>query len=61
MLREQTIQFLECTVVFLLLTNALSVFAATYAIWVANGFAHKREEFTAAVQRKAGVLLRRTA
>jgi hypothetical protein len=60
MLREHTIQFLECTIVFLLLTNALSVVAATYAIWVANGFAGKRE-LTAAVQRKAETMLRRTA
>jgi hypothetical protein len=59
MLREQTIQFLEYTIVFLLLTNALSVAAATYAIWVANGFAGKRRELTAAVQRKAEGLLSR--
>lgn len=59
MLREHTIQFLECTIVFLLLTNALSVVAATYAIWVANGFAGKRDELTRAVQRKAEGLLRR--
>ena len=59
MLREQTIQFLECTIVFLLLTNALSVIAATYAIWVANGFSGKRQELTAAVHRKSEGLLRR--
>jgi len=59
MLREHTIQFLECTIVFLLLTNALSVIAATYAIWIANGFSDKRHELTAAVQRKAEGLLRR--
>jgi hypothetical protein len=61
MLREHTIQFLECTIVFLLLTNAMSVAAATYAIWVANGFAGKRRELTAAVQRKAETMLRRPA
>jgi hypothetical protein len=61
MLREQTIQFLECTIVFLLLTNALSVVAATYAIWVANGFAGKGRELTAVVQRKAETMLRRPA
>jgi hypothetical protein len=59
MLREHTIQFLECTIVFLLLTNALSVVAATYAIWVANGFAGQRRELTATVQRKAETMLRR--
>ena len=36
MLREQTINFLEATVVFLLLTNALSIFAATWAIYLAS-------------------------
>jgi hypothetical protein len=59
MFRDQTIQFLECTIVFLLLTNALSVVAATYAIWIANGFTEKRQELTSAVQRKADALLRR--
>jgi len=61
MLREQTIQFLECTVVFLLLTNALSIVAATYAIWVANGLPGKRGEPRAAVSRKADAPLRRAA
>ncbi len=61
MLRDQTIQFLECTIVFLLLTNALSVAAATYAIRVANGFAGKRRELTAAVPRKAETMPRRPA
>jgi len=61
MLREHTIQFLECTIVFLLLTNALSVVAATYAIWVAHGFADKRRELTAVIQRKAETILRRPA
>jgi hypothetical protein len=61
MLREHTIQFLECTIVFLLLTNALSVAAATYAIWIANGFAGKRRELTAVVQRKGEAMLRRPA
>jgi hypothetical protein len=61
MLREHTIQFLESTIVFLLLTNAISVVAATYAIWVANGFADRRRELTAAVQRKAETMLRRPA
>jgi hypothetical protein len=61
MLRDQTIQFLECTIVFLLLTNALSVMAATYAIWIANGFADKRQELATAVHHKADALLRRAA
>ncbi len=37
MMREQFINFLEATVVFLLLTNALGVFAAAYAISLAHG------------------------
>jgi hypothetical protein len=36
MLREQMINFLETTVVFLLLTNALSICAATWAIYLAS-------------------------
>src|SRR5712671_1119944 len=36
MMREQFINFLEATVVFLLLTNALGVFAAAYAISLAH-------------------------
>ena len=36
MIREQMIGFLEATVVFLLLTNALSIFAATWAIYLAS-------------------------
>jgi len=61
MLRDQTIQFLQSTIVFLLLTNALSVAAATYAIWLANGFAGKRRELSAAVRHKADTILRRPA
>jgi hypothetical protein len=36
MLREQMINFLEATVVFLLLTNAMSICAATWAIYLAG-------------------------
>ena len=36
MLREQTISFLEATVVFLLLTNAVSILAAAWAIHIAT-------------------------
>ena len=35
MLREQMISFLEATVIFLLLTNALSISAAAWAIYLA--------------------------
>ena len=59
MLREHTIQFLECTVVFLLLTNALSVIASAYAIWMASLPADKRRGAAIAIQRKADQWLRR--
>ena len=36
MLRDQVINFLEAAVVFLMLTNVLSVAAATYALAVAH-------------------------
>jgi hypothetical protein len=38
MLQEQMINFLEATIIFLLMTNAVSVFAATYAIRIAKQF-----------------------
>ncbi len=53
MLREQMITFLETTVIFLLLTNAISVFAATYAITVATGASRRSREAGAVVARKA--------
>ena len=37
MFREQMINFLESAVVFLLITNALSIAATTYAIQLLNG------------------------
>jgi hypothetical protein len=44
MLREQMINFLQAAVVFLLVTNALSIAATLYAIQLLNGFgATKRE------------------
>ena len=37
MLREQVITFLETTVIFLLLTNAVSIIVAAYAVSIAIG------------------------
>ena len=37
MLREQVITFLESTVIFLLLTNAVSIIVAAYAVSIAIG------------------------
>ncbi len=53
MLRDQMITFLETTVIFLLLTNAVSAFAAAYAIAVANGAGRKGDVPTGAVVRRA--------
>lgn len=59
MIREQMINFLQTVVVFLLLTNALSVVAATWAIRVATGSAQKRAGITAAAERMIGAVLGR--
>ena len=44
MFREQMINFLEAAVVFLMVTNALSIAAATYAIRLLNGFGGAKRE-----------------
>jgi hypothetical protein len=59
MAREQMTNFLESLVVFLLLTNVLSAFAATYAIWGANGFLVRKRQWFAATKRRDDALLRR--
>jgi hypothetical protein len=60
MFREQMINFLQAVIVFLLMTNAVSAFAAMYAIWTASSSAHK-QELGAAVGRKVNAMLGRTA
>ena len=42
--REQMINFLEAAVVFLLVTNALSIAATTWAIQLLNGFRDAKQE-----------------
>lgn len=61
MFREQMINFLEAAVLFLLITNALSVAAATYAIRVMRAFVPAGREAGSAVARKIDALLRRAA
>ena len=57
MLRDQMITFLETTVIFLLLTNAISIFAAAYAIAVATGAERRgREAGAVLAQRATGAL-----
>jgi hypothetical protein len=57
MLREQTITFLACTIIFLLLTNAGSVAAAAYAVSVATGLKTRQREAKALVTSKANAVL----
>ena len=57
MLREHTIQFLECTIIFLLLTNAVSVAAAAYAITVASGRNAREREAKVLATTKANAVL----
>jgi hypothetical protein len=57
MLRDQIITFLQATVIFLLLTNAVSVAAAAYAIAVATGLNNRRREAKAMVADKANAVL----
>ena len=57
MLRDQMITFLQATVIFLLLTNAVSVAAAAYAIAIATGLNNRRREAKAMVVNKANAVL----
>ena len=57
MLRDQVITFLEATVIFLLLTNAVSVAAAAYAIAVATGLNNRRRDAKALVVNKTNAVL----
>jgi hypothetical protein len=58
-MRDQLVTFLETAVVFLLLTNALSIATAAYAISVANGLAHGTEGVRAMALEKTQALLAR--
>ncbi len=58
MFRQEMFNFLQATIIFLLLTNAVSALAAMYAIWVANGSA-PGQELTGALARKARAVINR--
>jgi hypothetical protein len=60
MFREQMINFLQTTVVFLLLTNAASVVVAAYAVRIAKALASGHAPRNAA-ERKLDALLLRAA
>ena len=57
MLGDHVVISLEATIIFLLLTNAVSVAAATYAISVASGLNNRRREAKALVVNKANAVL----
>jgi hypothetical protein len=60
MFHDQMINFLEAAVVFLLLTNAISVLAASYAMRLLHGFTSGKREPTL-LERKLGLILDRSA
>ena len=57
MLHDQVITSLEATIIFLLLTNALSVAAAAYAITVASGLSARAREVKVLATSKANPVL----
>jgi hypothetical protein len=59
MLREQMINFLQTTVVFLLLTNAASVVVAAYAVRIAKALASGQDGPRSATARRLDALLLR--
>jgi hypothetical protein len=58
MFREQTINFLEAIVVFLLLTNAASALAAVYAMRIVNAL-NPGTQAVGAVERKFQAMVAR--
>jgi len=60
MVREQTVNFLEAVVVFLLLTNAVSVAATAFAMRLVNAWSPKPAPATSAVERKIEALVGRS-
>ena len=58
MLREQMVNFLEAAVVFLLVTNALSIAAATYALQLLNGVGGAKRE-PGLIERKLHAIIQR--
>ena len=56
--REQMVNFLEAAVVFLLVTNVLSIAATTYAIQLLNGFGGARRE-QSMIERKLNAIVHR--
>jgi len=59
MLREQTISFLQAVVIFLLLTNAVSVVVTAYAMRLVNALSPKTARTMSAVERKLEAMVSR--
>jgi hypothetical protein len=59
MLREQTINFLQAVIVFLLLTNAVSVVVTVYAMRLANALSPGAAHAMSAVERRIEGMVRR--
>jgi hypothetical protein len=60
MLHDQMMGFLQCAVVFLLLTNAISALVAFYAMRTANLLADPRAP-KSAIERKLDMFARKAA
>ena len=60
MFHDQIVSFLEAAVVFLLVTNALSVAATTYAIQLLNGVTGRRRE-PGIIERKLNAIMQRAS
>jgi hypothetical protein len=58
MFREQIVNFLEAAIVFLLLTNALTAAAATWAIAMVRAITSEQGEGTTAIARRIHALFR---
>ena len=59
MFRDQMVNFLAAAVLFLLMTNALSVAAATFAIRMMKALVPAGRETGNAMERKIDAILRR--
>ena len=61
MFRDQMVNFLAALVLFLLMTNAVSVAMATYAMRMMRALVPEGREAGGAVERKIDAILRRAA
>ena len=59
MLREQTISLLQAVVIFLLLTNAVSVVVTAYAMRLVNALSPKTAQTMSAVERRLEAMVGR--